>query len=880
MTPTDPSASPSIQDRTFTLLLLAATIGLAWILLPFYSVVLWGAIVALLFMPVHRRLLVRLRRRRTAAALLTVLLVVLIVVIPFALITAALAREATAVVQRVQSGELDPALFFRGAFDALPAWAMGLLDRAGLADFNALQRWLAGAMSRASSFIATHALSFGQDTFEFVVGLFVMLYLAFFLIRDGDDLVRKLKRGIPLPQRYKQELLDTFTGVVRATVKGNLVVAIVQGALGGVAFWFLDVRGALLWAVLMAFFSLLPAVGAGLIWLPVALYLLMTGSMWSGIGLIAYGVLVIGLVDNVLRPVLVGKDTRMPDWLVMITTLGGMALLGINGFVLGPTVAALFIAAWHLHLTRAPECRSGRLPVSAQRLHEEHGGHEALAAQLRGLPLAGQQRLLGGDDVEVGRRTALVARGGHVEHARGGGDGRARLLVGAVQRGHAGDAVLGLLHRDEHHATVVLDRRCVSGAREIDAGLHAPVVEQHLRGGHAHRPQDARRIEQRGERAALDAEARRERHAREEGGPGDADLRVRRGHRALRGGHVGPALEHVGRHADRDGGHVDLAQVGRDGEARRRRAGKRRDRVLELRALPAQQFDLHARGVEQRLLLRHVEPGGGAALVARVDQLQRALLQGDGAAHRIELDVGGAQVEVGRGQVGGEQQPRVLEVGGRLLRGGARGFHRALHAAGEVDLVAHGHREHEVVLHRREVGRRVVGQRPVGGDALARGARADAELRQHAGRRRGERGARLHEARVRDRERGAVGERLPLQRVEALVAEALPPRAACPGVVRTALAPRRVHGPAHGHVERGLDVVGPRGTRGQDHAGGEDRRAHGHEGSLRGVPFAAAEAARGSGPTTTVWPSAIQSGGFITRRSLSAAPDTSSVVSP
>lgn len=355
MTPTDSSASPSIQDRTFALLLLAATIGLAWILLPFYSVVLWGAIVALLFMPVHRRLLVRLRRRRTAAALLTVLLVVLIVVIPFALVTAALAREATAVVQRVQSGELNPALFFRGAFDALPAWAMGLLERAGLADFDALQRWLAGAMSRASSFIATHALSFGQDTFEFVVGLFVMLYLAFFLIRDGDDLVHKLKRGIPLPQRYKQELLDTFTGVVRATVKGNLVVAIVQGALGGLAFWFLDVRGALLWAVLMAFFSLLPAVGAGLVWLPVALYLLMTGSVGSGIGLIAYGVLVIGLVDNVLRPVLVGKDTRMPDWLVMITTLGGMALLGINGFVLGPTVAALFIAAWHLYLTRASE---------------------------------------------------------------------------------------------------------------------------------------------------------------------------------------------------------------------------------------------------------------------------------------------------------------------------------------------------------------------------------------------------------------------------------------------------------------------------------------------------------------------------------------------
>ena len=98
----------------------------------------------------------------------------------------------------------------------------------------------------------------------------------------------------------------------------------------------------------MAFLSLLPAVGAALVWLPVAAYFLLTGALWQGIALIAYGVLVIGLVDNLLRPVLVGKDTRMPDYLVMITTLGGMAVFGINGFVIGPAIAAMFIAAWHI----------------------------------------------------------------------------------------------------------------------------------------------------------------------------------------------------------------------------------------------------------------------------------------------------------------------------------------------------------------------------------------------------------------------------------------------------------------------------------------------------------------------------------------------------
>jgi len=137
--------------------------------------------------------------------------------------------------------------------------------------------------------------------------------------------------------------------VIRATVKGNLLVAAIQGALGGLAFWFLGVGGALLWAVLMAFLSLLPAIGAALVWLLVAFYLFVTGAVWQSLVLVAWGVLVIGLIDNLLRPFLVGKDTHMPDYVVMITTLGGMAVFGINGFVLGPVIAAMFFAVWHLH---------------------------------------------------------------------------------------------------------------------------------------------------------------------------------------------------------------------------------------------------------------------------------------------------------------------------------------------------------------------------------------------------------------------------------------------------------------------------------------------------------------------------------------------------
>jgi predicted PurR-regulated permease PerM len=131
-------------------------------------------------------------------------------------------------------------------------------------------------------------------------------------------------------------------------VKGNIVVALVQGALGGLIFWLLGIHAALLWAVLMAAVSLLPAVGTALIWLPVAVYLLASGSVWKGIVLVAYGVVVIGLVDNVLRPVLVGKDTKLPDYVILVSTLGGIAIFGFNGLVIGPVIAAMFMAAWDI----------------------------------------------------------------------------------------------------------------------------------------------------------------------------------------------------------------------------------------------------------------------------------------------------------------------------------------------------------------------------------------------------------------------------------------------------------------------------------------------------------------------------------------------------
>jgi predicted PurR-regulated permease PerM len=343
-----------LEKRTLLLILVIVSAALAWILLPFYGTILWGVVIALLFAPLYRRLLPRLARRRTPAALLTLLVVLLMVVLPLALIAAALAREATDVYERLQSGELDATRYFRGVFDALPDWITAWLDRFGLVDFNTLQKRLSDALARGSQFIATRALGLGQLTVEFIVDLFITLYLAFFLIRDGDALARTLRHAVPLATAHRRELVGKFTVVVRATVKGNLLVAALQGLLGGLAFWFLGVKGALLWGTVMAFLSLLPAVGAALVWAPVALYLLFSGALWQGVALIAWGVLVIGLIDNLLRPILVGKDTQLPDYVVLMSTLGGMVVFGINGFVLGPAIAAMFVAVWHIYGSTRP----------------------------------------------------------------------------------------------------------------------------------------------------------------------------------------------------------------------------------------------------------------------------------------------------------------------------------------------------------------------------------------------------------------------------------------------------------------------------------------------------------------------------------------------
>ena len=348
MTEPDPLNSPLLQSKALLWLVMIVSVLFVMVLWPYSGAVSWAVFLAIVFSSIQERSVMVCRGRRGWAAFGTLVVIVVSVLLPTALLTASITQEAAAFYERFRSGEIQISQYFQRGIDALPTWARSVLDRFGFGDLGLLQTKLVDLLGRSGQAITSRAFTIGQNTLEFLVSFFVMLYLLYFLLRDGRALSGAIARALPLKREYARRLLDEFATVVRATVKGNVVVALVQGTLGWAAFEVLGIKGAVLWGAVMAVLSLLPAVGAAMVWGPVALYLLSTGSIWPALGLTAWGVLVIGLVDNVLRPILVGRDTRLPDYLVLVATLGGLTVFGVNGFVIGPVIAALFIAAWEI----------------------------------------------------------------------------------------------------------------------------------------------------------------------------------------------------------------------------------------------------------------------------------------------------------------------------------------------------------------------------------------------------------------------------------------------------------------------------------------------------------------------------------------------------
>jgi predicted PurR-regulated permease PerM len=334
------------EDGGFIALVLVVSFAFAWLMAPFFGAILWGLVAAILFEPVNRRLVIRLNGRRNLSAVMTLLLIIGVAVLPALLIAFSLVQEALGVYEQVQAGRLDVVAIVENLQAALPGWVQRgpLMDL--LPDIEELKAMIGPGIASGLQTLAGQAVGIGQDALSFLAALGVMLYLTFFLLRDGEEMAARIRDAVPLRPALRDVLIDQFALVVRATMKGTVVVAVLQGLVGGTIFWLLGIEGALLWGVMMGLFSLVPAVGTGIVWVPVAIYLFATGSTTEGMILTGCGLFIIGMIDNLLRPILVGQETRMPDFVVLIATLSGLQIFGLSGFIIGPVIAALFIAVW------------------------------------------------------------------------------------------------------------------------------------------------------------------------------------------------------------------------------------------------------------------------------------------------------------------------------------------------------------------------------------------------------------------------------------------------------------------------------------------------------------------------------------------------------
>ncbi|WP_100640126.1 AI-2E family transporter [Marinobacter salexigens] len=342
-----------LETRTFLAMLVGVTLAFVILMKPFFGPIFWAIAIALIFHPFQLFLVRRLGDRPNVNALITLTVCMLIVVIPVLVLVTSLVAEGLGIYQKIQDGQIKPGEYIDQVNKSFPAIQsfLGQFD----INFTEIRDRVVSLFVGGSQFLAKQALGIGQNTFQFFLGLALMVYLAFFLLRDGSKLTELMIRALPLGDERERLLFAKFAEVTRATVKGNLLIAIIQGALGGIIFWILGIGGALLWGVVMAIFSLLPAVGAALVWVPAAIYLAAVGDIIEALVLTLFGMVVIGLADNVLRPIMVGRDTKLPDYIVLLSTLGGLAMFGINGFVMGPLVAALFMAFWGIFIREFSE---------------------------------------------------------------------------------------------------------------------------------------------------------------------------------------------------------------------------------------------------------------------------------------------------------------------------------------------------------------------------------------------------------------------------------------------------------------------------------------------------------------------------------------------
>lgn len=318
----------------------AVALYLCWLMLqPFVAVLAWAAVLVIVFYPVHLQLLKRVKKPGLSA-LLSCLLVILIILVPVALVTIAVLNEFSGAMNSLQATIaylLDPASPYTGR---LLGWASQYIDIEQLRSGQYLFERLKGVSGQ----VAGQTLGFIGGVIGVIVQIFFVIFTMYYLFRDGDKIFATVRDALPLERAQATAVMARTRDVIGASVYGVMAIAVIQGLLGGIAFWALGVPSAIVWGVVMTFLSMIPMLGAFLVWVPAAAYLAITGHPVKAVLMVLWGTLVIGLADNFLRPKLVGERTKLHELLIFFAVLGGLQVFGVLGIVLGPVVLAITLA--------------------------------------------------------------------------------------------------------------------------------------------------------------------------------------------------------------------------------------------------------------------------------------------------------------------------------------------------------------------------------------------------------------------------------------------------------------------------------------------------------------------------------------------------------
>ncbi len=348
-------SSTSLRTAFVLFLVLVASALFIAVVWPFLKPLLLGALLAGLCQPLYHWVTRFLGGRKSLAAALTLLILFLVVVGPLSAFVGIVVQQALGV-----SNEAIP--WVQQHFDGASAFNAHdwLVQRfPSLARYVPEQSQIVESAARlaksAGAYLVAGATQFTAGTAGFLLDLFVMLYAMFYFLRDGGAILEKIFYYAPLNHADEVRVVEQLRSITRATIKGTLVIGIIQGALAGIGFWAAGLGGAAFWGTIMAVLSVVPGIGAALVWIPAVIYLFATGQTLTATLLLVWCAVVVGTIDNGLRPRLVGRDAKMPDLLILIGTLGGLFLFGPIGFIIGPLVCGLFLTAWDIYGTTFQE---------------------------------------------------------------------------------------------------------------------------------------------------------------------------------------------------------------------------------------------------------------------------------------------------------------------------------------------------------------------------------------------------------------------------------------------------------------------------------------------------------------------------------------------